>query len=785
MIIAERLDRALAGTPRVVGLVGPPGPDRTALARAYCERPEVAHRFRDGIGWISLGEPVPAPDWMPWADTPDAARLVRQAAPLLRRWSAVEPVAPERAAAALGRAGHGRLIVVDDVRTAGQVGFFEDFAEHGRLLMITEQVSLLPPGAVVVWASTAGHPVPAEAEELPEPPPVIDLPWITRRLAEDGATGLAVDLALAGMSGEDHAVVALARSLRASGEHFSGVRAPRALSTLAANLLDGLPPGAVSTESPGAVSTESPGAVSTEPPVPLSRWPLPGRFGSALIRRLLDDRPLVDVAVTDDVVWTATGAASADAGGPADTGGSAVTCWDPFEGRRLFRLTFDGLRATGLLPSPDASWLAVTIRSRKASGVRLIDTGTGEVRGTIPGSVAAAAPDGSWFAAGDHRGEVRVHDAVTLEQLRLVAAHWAPVTALAAAPDGSWLASASEDGTIRITDVSTGRPRRAVAVSKVTAMVAGAGWLAAAGPYGVHLIDPARGADRRIHPGGGALRALTVAGDGSWLAVAYEDQDVLLFDGAGELRHRFPAGSPHTRLAAAPDGSWLAAGYPMRLWDARTGVRLPGFPAGAWSSRAVSPDGTWAVAHTGSDLAVLDLTSILAALADPALTDPALTGPALTGPALTGPALAGPALAGPALAGPALAGPALADPALADPVGELTVAADGSWLATRAPDGEIRFRDAADGRLLPVPPADVRFGDAQLTAVSPDGRWLATVDRTVPGTPRLRVTDRDTTEEMALLPAPDQPRGCRWSDDGAALFAWGEGGVHGYTWLTR
>ncbi|WP_229074653.1 WD40 repeat domain-containing protein [Actinoplanes sp. DH11] len=779
MIDTERLDLALTGAARVVGLVGPAGTARTALVREHCTRPDVARRFRD-IGWITLGPPPPAPAWMLWPDTPAAAELTLRIGRTLRQWdgdAAPEPVAPDRAAAALAAAGEGRLLVVDGVRTAEQAAMFDEYAERGRLLLITEHVSLLPRGAIVVWASTDPAPAspPAGSAAAVAGPPVTDPAWVCRRLAEEGAPGLAVDLAHARAAGADPAVGALARRLLAEEDHFSGVRDARTLAALVADRL-GMPTQALH---PG-------------PPFLSNRWPAPGRFGAALLRRLTApsaDHGLSDLVVTGGGLWTATT-------GGVD-GGTDITLWDPLAGRRRSEFRLPYAKSVDLLPAPDDSWLAVTVRSDRMTRVSVIDPVAREVRAEIPGSVAVAAPDGSWVAVGDHRGEVRVHDTTGgAAQLQLIAAHWAAITALAVAPDGSWLASASEDGTVRIVDARTGRPRRALPLPRITRLTVtpDGDRLVAAGPYGVHVIDPRRGTDRRLHPGGTHLHALTVSD--RWVAAAYDDRGVSVLDIAdGSVRQVLPVDATYgVRLVAAPDGSWLAAGYPMRIWDPLTGTRRHGFPAGAWSGRTVAPDGSWMAAHVGSDIVVLDLTC----------------------PAEPG-----------------------ADPAHADPVAEVAIDADGRWFATRAiagsspgSDGDVRFWSLADGGRLPEPAAGDQMKcagelDPGAAAVSADGRWLAVLDGRddrddrddrdgrdgrddrdeesggagdgggVPGGrggfrgvswrrgPWLGVLERATGREVAATPVVDGPEGCRWSPDGSALVVWGRGGVQGLTWVTE
>jgi WD40 repeat protein len=760
MIDFERLDRAVTGTARVVGLVGPPGSGRTTLASAYCARPEITRRFR-GIGRISLGTPPDTPGWLPWPDSPAAAELTLQIARTLKQWGSHEPrryhqmrepVAADQAAAELAAWGDGRLLVVDEVVSAEQVAMFEGYQRRGRLLLITEHVSLLPRGAVVVWApSPPGEPGSRpEPGPLPEPNPLVTDPrWMSERLAEDGAPGLAADLALAWAARADPAVVAVARTLRDEEDAFAAVREPRTLAALVSALL------------PVAPAEEyRPG-----PPYLVNRWPPPGRFGAALIRRIPveeAENELTDILVTRNSLWTVTS--------DPFHGGAEISRWEPLSGRRLIRLTLKEAGAVRIAVAPDDSWLAYSTPSD--AGFNVADPVTRRIHGFIPGRVAAAAPDGTWLAVADEQGVVRIHDTGTLSLNHQISVHWAQVTALAVAPDGSWLASAGKDGTVRIIEVATGRPGRAVTVGEVThlAAVPGGKWLAAAGPYGVHLIQPSTGRNRRIHAGVGVPHALAVAGDGSWLAAAYDGAGLLVFDTTtGDLRHAppVPAGFfprwSRVRLAAAPDGSWLAAGNPMRIYDPVTGEHRGGFPAETWSSRAVAPDGSWMAAHAGHDVVILDLH---------ARPVPG------------------------------------AEPGHADLFQELFVAPDGSWLATRSAQEAPRFWDATNGRRLPVQAADVTFeatptaetGDAVRSAhdghtiisadVSPDGRWLAVLDLPDAYHRRLRhswlrVYDRAASLEVAAVPVLEIALGCRWSPDGTALFVWGGDGVQGFTWVTQ
>jgi DNA-binding SARP family transcriptional activator/WD40 repeat protein len=75
---------------------------------------------------------------------------------------------------------------------------------------------------------------------------------------------------------------------------------------------------------------------------------------------------------------------------------------------------------------------------------------------TVPGSVAAAAPNGRWIATGDADGAIRRYDPSTGELVGGVGSHDTAITALAISRDGSALASGDIAGSVRIWDVASG-----------------------------------------------------------------------------------------------------------------------------------------------------------------------------------------------------------------------------------------------------------------------------------------------------------------------------------------
>ncbi|HEX4103662.1 MAG TPA: NB-ARC domain-containing protein, partial [Pseudonocardiaceae bacterium] len=69
---------------------------------------------------------------------------------------------------------------------------------------------------------------------------------------------------------------------------------------------------------------------------------------------------------------------------------------------------------------------------------------------TMEVGALVVAPDGSWLASADSRGEVRIWDPTTGAARHTLTGHTGGVAALVVAPDGSWLASADSRGEVRI-----------------------------------------------------------------------------------------------------------------------------------------------------------------------------------------------------------------------------------------------------------------------------------------------------------------------------------------------
>ena len=421
------------------------------------------------------------------------------------------------------------------------------------------------------------------------------------------------------------------------------------------------------------------------------------------------------------------------------------------------------------------------------------------------------APNGSWLATADRRGEVRIWDPITGTLRHILTGHTRWVGALGVAPDGSWLATASWDRTVRIWDPATGTLRHTLTghtgwVWELGMAPAGS-WLASADDDGeVRIWDPITGTLRHTLTGHtDAVHALVVAPDGSWLATADDDGELRIWDPTtGTLRHTLTGHTSRVgAVGVAPDGSWLAtaAGGKVRIWDPITGTlcrTLTGHTR--WvGALGVAPDGSWlATASDDGEVRIREPTtgtpchtftgharwvgpvrmapdgSWLASTDNNRkvrIWDPT-TGTlrhTLTGHTRQVLAL-GVAPDGSWLATAAGGKVRIWDPTTGtlrhtltghtDAVHALVVAPDGSWLATADDDGELRIWDLATGTLRHTLTGHTR--QVLALVVAPDGSWLATAswDKTVrvwdpaTGTARHSLTGH-THLVVALGVAPD------------------------------
>ncbi|MFF5446382.1 NB-ARC domain-containing protein [Streptomyces sp. NPDC012888] len=239
----------------------------------------------------------------------------------------------------------------------------------------------------------------------------------------------------------------------------------------------------------------------------------------------------------------------------------------------------------------------------------------------VPHAVAVA-PDGTWLATGDDRGEVRLWDVRAGHCTAVLSGHRGPVKALAVSPDGTWIASgATTDREVRLWDVLSatcttvlaGHPHGAAAL----AVAPDGTWLAAATGRIVRLWDVAA-ADSRVTLRGhrDPVRSVAIAPDGTWLATAGKGAGVRTWDAGTGRPRRTLGGGDTVWVGISGDGRRLAAGsggHHVGVWDTATGERLAGrdgrFRVGWGEAAAVAPDGAWVALATKRTVRVWSVTT--------------------------------------------------------------------------------------------------------------------------------------------------------------------------------
>jgi WD40 repeat protein len=289
--------------------------------------------------------------------------------------------------------------------------------------------------------------------------------------------------------------------------------------------------------------------------------------------------------------------------------------WDASNGRRLGLLyasehvTFVNMRVWTCIVAPDGRWVAAA----DASGtVYLWADPTGAARRAVCSGhtgqvVAAATPgDADVLATVDHRGQIRVWDVDTGHAtLKAEPPGPPPPVGENGLPveqplgtrcctfdsTGRWLAVSRVTGQVDLWTRAAGRgwagPRPGPAGAAVTALAPGPAATVVIGRFDgtVELWDPAHETSRVALPaGGGAVRQVICAPDGSWLAAALEpDADAYSSPAASAIRVvPLAGGTPNpdgpslsvdrwyvARIAPSADSRWLAGvgGKATGIWD--------------------------------------------------------------------------------------------------------------------------------------------------------------------------------------------------------------------------
>jgi WD40 repeat protein len=310
-----------------------------------------------------------------------------------------------------------------------------------------------------------------------------------------------------------------------------------------------------------------------------------------------------------------------------------VRLWDAATGEERWRrlahedgvdgvaFTKDGKRlGTGDAARTVRVWDALTGTPVNSSMGRLPPL-PGATEAPSPDSLycAAFSTDGKRVALGHADGTVRLHDAATGKELRIVGRHPHIVWSVAFTPDGKAIASAGRrHGVVRLWDVETGRmvrsyPGHAGGVSRILVTPDGKQLVAAGGSFDPTIIvyDVATAKElHRLEGHTNLVDAIALSPDGRLLASAAGNDPVRLWDlAAGKERRRWPGLAENLkRLAFTADGAGLLAADEtgnVCVFDLVTGRRRRQLPAG-WVG--TSPDGrTVAVSADGNGLALVEV----------------------------------------------------------------------------------------------------------------------------------------------------------------------------------
>jgi WD40 repeat protein len=290
-----------------------------------------------------------------------------------------------------------------------------------------------------------------------------------------------------------------------------------------------------------------------------------------------------------------------------------VRVWDIQTGRELLCLRGHTAQVSGVAFSPDGRRLASGSQDQT---VKVWDVRTGQEVLTLRGHSGsifrvAFSPDGHRLVSASQDETVRVWDGTPAEgkadpDCLTLGGHAGSVNIVAFHPtDPSMVASAGADSSVRLWDAESGRQLRVLNVhggNLIGLAFSPKGQrLAAAGqPNTVRVWDPTTGQEVPPSPlacnSGGSV---AFSPDGRLLALArWSKKSLLIWDAAnGELIHELPNRWVNMGVAFSPDSRHIATANndgTVRVWDVMTAIEVVSPPlrhGAAATSVAFSPDG--------------------------------------------------------------------------------------------------------------------------------------------------------------------------------------------------
>jgi WD40 repeat protein len=291
------------------------------------------------------------------------------------------------------------------------------------------------------------------------------------------------------------------------------------------------------------------------------------------------------------MVFTPDSRTLASASGGEGSRDNTIRLWAVPGGREIRRLTGHRNGIFCLALSPDGKQLA---SADKGGEIRIWDVATGQELTSFSAGhhsvlSLAFAPDGQTLASGGADQNIHLWDIATAKQLRAFNGHQKDVRTVVFTADGRKLVSGGEDHTVRLWDVATGKEIRQFG-ERQQAKGAGTalspdGKVIASADGGVYRWDFATG--QQIGDRLGGITRTDVGGqflafspDGTKLAVQGWDGWIYLWD-LEKDREIYKRSGPfgiYNNLAFSPDGKLLAAGgdNAIRLWETATGQEVYG-----------------------------------------------------------------------------------------------------------------------------------------------------------------------------------------------------------------